>query len=598
MGRAYGINIVVDPEIRTEETTVDLRNLSFLKALDTMMVVNRHFFKVVDDNTIIIMKDNNNTRERYENQVIRTFYLSNITPNDLKSHLRQLGGLKEFAENERLNSITVKGTPEKVALVEKIIRDNDKAKPEVVIEIELLEVNKNKMRQIGIVPVDSSGAPRYTFGITADPVGRADNDADQGGIRGIFPDLDNEDFLTIVPSLAVDFLKDSGDSTQVANPHLRVTSGEKGSIRIGQSVPVVNTAFTNANISGSATDSSAFGDSALTTFNYREVGISINVTPRVHFDGDVTLELELEISSVLSGGFQPTFGERRVTTSLRLANGEMNVLAGLLTEDERRSLSGIAGLSDIPILGKLFTHDEKVISKTDIVMTIRPVIIRGTDIREEDTAAYELSSLTLSSLYGAPEDGEAESTAPEPIPAPREPGSLPDRSEPIDVPDAAVTAPEDTGEAMVAEDNAEMSETEPLPAMVAFSPTNSEARRDDLVEVQVFVTNVEDLSRGELTVTFDPELLQAEAVALGDFFGGRRPTLTPAWNNNVGTVSMVITQRLGGASFSGMGALATIRFRAKQAGSGILELRNPVLEKEDGSAIAVESLPASVEVYP
>ncbi|MDJ0838968.1 MAG: cohesin domain-containing protein [Acidobacteriota bacterium] len=600
MGRAYGINIVLDSKIRDDKTTIDLRNLSFIRALDTLMVVNRHFFKVIDNNTIIIMEDNNKTREQHQNQIIRTFYLSNITPKDLKQHLRQLGNIKEFAENERLNAVTIKGSAEQMALAEKIIRDNDKSRPEVIVEIEFLEVNKNLSRRVGIQPTDNSGNALYRAGVIADPVGRSNSDEDRGGIRGIFPSLDEQDFLTIVPALAIDFLKDQGDSRQVANPHLRITSGEKGEIRIGQSVPVVNTSFTTSGLSGSTSGTNAFGDQALTSFNYQEVGIDMKITPRVHYNNEISLELEMEISSVLSAGLQPIFGKRQVTTSLRLKNGEMNVLAGLLSEDERRSLVGIAGLSDIPILGKLFTNDEKVASKTDIIMTIKPVIIRGPDIGEADRAPYEISSLRLSSLYS--EEGlAAESEKPGESDAAPEPDMTEPAYEEDPAPDEAEPEPDEGSTETIdpEEDYPEEEEEGPPPAMLAFTPANQEGRQDDMIEFSVFITNVEGMSRGEVTVSFDASILQAEAVEMGDFFGsGRRPHLTPAWNNDQGNISMIITQRMGGEPFSGSGILATLRFRAKSPGSGELTFRNPVLKKKDGALIPVQGLPAMYEVNP
>lgn len=626
LGRAYGINIVLDKQIRDTKVTVDLRNLTFLKALDTLMVVNRHFFKVIDNNTIIIMEDNPTTRKAYDNQIIRTFYLSNVTPSDLKPHIRQLSEIKTFAENERLNSITIKGTPEQVALMEKIIRDNDKAQPEVVVQIELLEVNKNKMRKVGIQPIDNFGSPTYRAGLIADPVGRSNDDADAGGIRGIFPSLDEEDFLTLVPNLAVDFLKESGDSNQVANPHLRVTSGEEGTVRIGQSIPVVNTSFTNANISGSTSGSQSFGDQALTTFNYQEVGIFISVTPRVHYNDEVTLELKMEVSSVLSAGLQPIFGKREVTTSLRLRDGEMNVLAGLLTEEERKSIAGIIGLMDIPVLGKLFTNDEKIISKTDIVMTVRPVIIRGTDVTDEDRAPYEVSTLRLSSLYGE-EAAQQESMAPaptrQPMPYDNQPQeqdqsvyrapepdtprretvnrtspyvtpiykNQPADPEPEPEPEPEVYEPEpDEGEEMM----------EIPPAMLAFTPNSQEARVDDLVEYTLFLTNVDALSKGEVTLTFDPNVLQVETVAAGDFFNsqGRKPHLTSAWNNQNGTISMIVTQRMGLEPFSGSGIMALVRFKAVGNGDGELGFRNPKLTTPEGADIPLDVLTGRYQVYP
>jgi len=612
LGRAFGVNIVVDSKIRDDKITIDLKGLNFFKALDALMTLNRHFFKIVDDNTLIILEDSKANRERYDNQIVQTFYLSNITPADLAKHLRQLGGFKEFAENDRLNTITVKGTPEQIALAKKIIDDNDKALPEVVVEIEILEVSKNALRRVGLMPVNPEDPSQslYRFGVLADPVGRSDDDADRGGVRGFFPSLDDNDFLTILPALAVDFLRTQGDSKQVANPHLRVTSGQQGSVRIGQSIPIAQTSFTNAQISGSASGANQFGDQALTTFDYNDVGIRIEVTPRVHYNNEVTLELNLEISSVLSGGLQPVLGQRQAITVCRLRNGETNVLAGLLTNEERNSLNGIAGLSRIPILGKLFTNDEKVVNQTDIIMTIRPVIVRGPNITSADRAPYEVSNLRLSSLFA--EGGESAARQPEqtqrpnaeatPVPTPRpDPPAEPEPDSGDSASNAyPVLPPAGSPEPLRPTPEPEVDESEAAPAMLAFTPMLVEARRDELIEVQLFVANVDDLKRGEIAVAFDPRSLQVESVEIGPMFagGGAKPYLLPAWDNQLGRLSLIINQRNTLAPFSGSGNIVAVRFRAVGVGGGELAFSTVRLEAMGGGQIPVEGLNAAYEVFP
>ncbi len=644
MGKAYGINIVVDSELRDKKVTIDLHNLNFLKALDTLMVLNRHFFKIVDDNTIIILEDNKNNRDRYDNQVIQTFYLSNITPKDLKAHLRQLGGIKEFAENEKLNAITIKGTVDEVALVHKIITDNDKAQPEVVVELELLEVNKSAMHRVGIMPVDpKSFNPQYRAGVYADPVGRSDSDTTANGIRGLFPRLEDADLLTIVPAIAIDFLKQKGGSKQVANPQLRVTSGETGLVTIGQSIPIAQTRFTNPQISGSTSGTNSIGDNALTTFNYSDVGIKIQVTPRVHYNNEITLEMELEISSVVSGGSQPTLGKRQVKTIIRLRNGETNVLMGLLSNDERKSLSGIPGLSSIPLLGKLFSNDEKVVAQTDIILTTRPVIIRSPNITKADRAPYEVSTLRLSNLYSQSEEeakalGEAKALdlnkvgTPDVAPSKQTPERASERPRPTSEPAAVEEEPAPVDEeppseapqderapeeaappletldgakplANPAEAATEQAETEPalpVPAMLAFTPNAQDARKDDTLDYQLFITNVEGMQRAEIVVEFNPEVLQATVVELGDFFGGagNQPLMTPAWDNANGRLTMIISQRIGGEPFSGTGVLASLRFFAKAPGNGNLSFTVIKLTDVNEKELFADGLTARYEVAP
>lgn len=574
----------MDSKIRSDKISIDLRNLDFLKALDTLMVLNRHFFKIIDRNTIIILEDNKQNKEQYTNQVIRTFYLSNITPNDLKNHLRTLGEMKEYAANDELNAITIKGTPEQIALAERIITTNDKPQPEVVIEVELLEVNKTSMRQVGLLPVSTvDGQSGYSVGVIADPLDRSDDDV---GLRGFFPNLRSEDLLTIVPAVAINFLKETGDSKQVANPHLRVTAGKEASILIGQKIPIASTSFTPIGLQGTGSSPvSQLGGQPLTTFNYNDIGIKLSLTPRVHHNDEITLTLDLEVSSVISQSLQPILGQRKVASTIRLKNGETNVLFGLLTNDERKSLTGIAGLADIPVIGRLFANDDSVITQTDIILTLKPIIVRGHNIRNSDRDSYEISSLSLTSLYGNRKlNSQAKAmdlAVPDPEPSVREP-FYPEESR------APQAEPEET-----------MDEELPTPAVLSFTPLQLAARQDEAFDVQVFVTNVDQLKRGEIAIQYDPAVLQIDAVDVGNFnTGGQKPLLTPAWNHEKGRVSLVIYQREEGTGFSGSGILANLRFKAIGPGNGTLTFVRTSLMDPAGNELPVEALEAMYEVAP
>ncbi len=600
MGRAYGINILVDSKIRSDKMAIDLRNLDFLKALDTLMVLNRHFFKVVDRNTLIILEDNKQNKEQYTNQVIRTFYLSNITPNDLKSHLRTLGDMKEYATNDELNAITIKGTPEQIALAERIITTNDKPQPEVIIEVELLEVNKTAMRQVGLLPISTiDGQNGYSVGILADPLDQSDND---NGLRGFFPNLNSEDFLTVVPALALNFLKETGDSKQVANPHLRVTAGKEASILIGQKIPIASTSFTPIGLTGSGSNSNSnqFGGQPLTTFNYNDVGIKLSITPRVHHNDEVTLTLDLEVSSVISQSLQPILGQRKVNTTIRLKNSETNVLFGLLQNDERKSLTGIAGLSDIPVLGRLFSNKDSVITQTDIILTLKPIIVRGHNIRDSDRDTYELSALSLTSLYGDRRLKQGKDLSPMDLQIPDSDDEsasdafVPEHSRPARANDTSPTTDETEEELPFDE-----AEEGPAPAVLSFTPLQVSARQDDFFDLQLFITNVQQLKRGEIVIEYDPNIIQVESVDVGNFMAGqKKPLLTPAWNHNEGRVSLVIFQRDQEEGFSGSGILANLKFKSIAPGDGNLTFTRTLLENLAGQTIPVESLQAIYEVAP
>lgn len=614
LGRNYGINILVDGEIKSEKLAVELRDMDFLKALDTLLLLNRHFFKVVDSKTLIIFKDNKSNRERFDNRVVKTYYLSNVAPKELEKHLRSLGEMKEMGVNEELNAISLRGTPEQIALADRLIAANDKPSPEVVIEVELLEVNKSAMREVGLLPVAAiQGQSPYAIGVTADPADRSDNDEDVGGLRGLFPRLRNEDLLTILPAVAINFLKETGDSKQVANPHLRVTAGQEAFILIGQQVPTASTSFTPIG-PGSGGTLSQLGGQPLTTFNYQDVGINLKITPRVHHNDEVTMKMDLEVSSILTAGLQPTFGKRKVSTTIRLKNGETNVLAGLLTNDERRSLTGIAGLSDIPLLGKLFSNDDRTIRQTDIVLTLKPVIVRGPNLSEADRAPYELTGSSMESLFRPSRAKTAEGQKKRVLHLGREEGQqgeepqrAPFSSAPLQRPSDPSAAEPDAPPAAASNESSEEAPreeapqggtlasdeaAEPSPIMLAFSPALLTARKDQILEAQVFLANAQNLQLAEIGIAFPNQLLAVEAIEAGDLAlpAQERPLITPAWNHENGRISLIITGRTD-MPVMGSGILANLRFRVLASGVGelsfdLLKMRGPAGEELPSQGLA------------
>jgi len=621
LGKNYGINILMEGKVKGDIPYLDLRNLDFIKALDTLMILNRHFFKVIDEKTLVIFTDQRDTRERYSNQVIKTYYLSNTTPKELTKHLKLLGGdLKNFSENEELNAITLKGTPEQIAIADRIIAANDKAKAEVIVEVELLEVNKNDLREMGIQPVffnpsdPTSTTPMYQAGVYFRPDGE-----DSSQIRGIFPSISSDDFFTVLPSVMLKLLKENSDSKQIFNPHVRVTAGKEAQIQIGSSVPTASTAFVNPYQSSGSNDN--IGDRALTTFNYKDAGIKIAVTPRVHHNYEITLELALEVTSIIgTQDYQPIFGKRIVDTTIRLKNGESSVLAGLLSNDERQSLTGFPGLSEIPILKHLFSSESKVVNQTDIVLLLRPMIVRGANITPEDTAPYEISTLSLSKLYS----GGRPTETPKEMPQTRSmesSKSSPSNQSSEDGEDEAEVEPdqeyrtEQQGQSGMNHEPTRSSDSEELevydepvsdesndvsPAVMAFMPASNQVRVDGKAQVKLFMTNVSDLFKGEVVLSFDPEFLQIEDLQLQNLpmEQGRSPKLTPFWDQENGKASVIITPIPGSKAFSGSGILTNLVLRGLKPGTTKIEVSQIECSNEEGQTLPFQALSGTVVVTP
>ena len=371
IGQAFGFNIVFDPRLRDAPLPfpIELREVTALEGLEILMQGLGHFYKVLDEQTIMVLQNTPGNRQAYEDRIIQTFFLSNADVRDVMTILRSLLATRFIAANERLNAIVMLDSVERVKVAERIIEQADKAKAEVVIDVELLEINTSKLQDLGL-SLDVN-----TLGIGLD-IGGEDVPLRMSDVES----LNQNNWVLTVPSFLFDFVKTSTDAQTLAKPQVRITEGQESSFSIGDRVPVPVTSFNTANTAGSNVV-------PITSYQYQNVGIEVTITPRVHHNEEISLELDIEVSD-LGGqiGDQPIIGSRNIQTSIRLRDGETNFLAGLIRTNESNRQNGIPGLAEIPVLGRLFSKKRSENRRTDIVLTLTPHIIRRADIREEDLA--------------------------------------------------------------------------------------------------------------------------------------------------------------------------------------------------------------------
>ncbi len=373
LSKTSGINFIFDDKLDLKKKiSVELVNVPFEKAMDQLMMMNKHFYKVLDGHSVLIAEDSRQKRQEYEDHVIRTFYLSNAETKEVQGILRSLLEMRRVAESPQLNAITIKDTPEKIKVAERIIRANDKSRGEVVVDFELLEVNRDRSRELGIDLSSKTMALVFGDGKALVPLNNL----------GI---LNNAALWSLgpIPSVLFSFLKSDSDTKLIAKPSVRILEGEEGKLTIGDRVPIPATTFNSSQTIGG-------NIVPITSYTYQNVGIIIGVKPRVHHNKEVSLEIKLEFSAVkgsvstVGGGEQPIIGTRTVETNLRLGDGQTNLLAGLMQDVERSSLSGVAGLSDIPVLNQIFGKNKDDTSTTDLVISITPHIVRVPNIEAID----------------------------------------------------------------------------------------------------------------------------------------------------------------------------------------------------------------------
>jgi general secretion pathway protein D len=430
LGNAFGINIMFDQAVKDDRISIELKDVTAQQALERVMQAASHFYKVLDEHTIIIIPDNPQARRDYEDLVIRTFYLSNGDAEQVTNVVRTMIEARNVFPLKALNAITIRDTTDKVMIAEKIIEANDKAKAEVVVDVELLQLDLLKARKIGAQFTNSFSAAY--LGPDGNPVknltldqfrtlsaqgpdpfkadGKTPNDP---GIRnsGLLPTPALLNFT--VPSMTYDFMKSATDSELLANPELRISEGEKATLHIGQRIPVPVSTFNSI-----TTGTGGGAVAPVTSFQYQDVGIKVSIEPRVHHNREVTLKLTVEVSNVggsVSAGegqpSQPIIATRTIESTIRLKDGETNFLAGLIQRNENTSTDKIPILGEIPIIGRLLSHEDKQHTSTDLVLTMTPHIVRIPDITDDDMAPMWVGTQNNLSFRGVSPRIEAAGSA-------------------------------------------------------------------------------------------------------------------------------------------------------------------------------------------
>ncbi|HWW87323.1 MAG TPA: secretin N-terminal domain-containing protein [Vicinamibacterales bacterium] len=395
IARMANISLIFDSSFREAPLTIDLRNAALEDALNTVANATRMFFRVSAPKTIVVIPDTPAKRREYEEEVVRTFYLSNADLKETMDLLRLVLDARRISPTTATNALTIKDTPEHIAAAARVITAVDKARPEVIIDVELLEVDRTKLLEYGlqIASPTTSGSPSGINGAAAVNAGSNGSVSLQ-----TLKNLSASDILlTNLPTLFYRLLKTDTNTRTLANPQLRTTDGITAVARFGEQVPVPVTTFAPIATGGTP-------QQPITSYNYQNIGVNIDITPRTHHDDDVSLALKIALTSISGSGFGglPTFGNREINTTIRLRDGETNMLAGLIRDDERLQFDGIPGLSDVPVIGHLFAHTQKTIDQTDIILTLTPHIIRVLDVNEADLRAFRVGRDSLAPIADLP----------------------------------------------------------------------------------------------------------------------------------------------------------------------------------------------------
>ena len=642
IGNYTGINVTFDRDLQDRSVTVRMEGVSLEQALQQIMLSNGLFYRVLNERTIIVAADQTQKRQQYEEQVIRTFFISHADASELNQLLTALirvAGMAiqpQISFNKTTNTITIRATAPVMQIAEKIIEANDKPRAEVMVDVQILEVSRERTKAYGL------DLGTYSAALAFSPESAPSDAAKPFNLNTISQGVSTADFYLSVPAAVVRFLESDSQTKVLAKPNLRGTEGQKLELNLGEDVPVPSTTFTPLAGGGSNVN-------PLTSYGYRTIGIIVSMTPRVTYDGDIILEITIENSargqdSNIAGQNLPSFFSRKVSTKLRLRDGESNLLAGLLREDERRSLTGFPGILRLPIVKQLFSNNDNLIRQTDIVMLLTPRIVRTHDLTASDLSPIYIGTQSNMALTGPPVTigGPAEPEPPPPAAAPAAPAAgaghaarhqtarragaprrnraqAGDSSGKLRDPwhDCGARAAGDGGAAAggsaateppaVAAPPTAPAATTPAPApatpaqappaRITLSPPSEMRVGSGPYTVPISVAGATRLSTLTLSITYNPALVRVRSVQEGTFM--RQGGITPAFSSQIdeksGRLDIVVTRPGDQTGASTSGLLAAILLEPLTAGTGSLGLTGSATVP-GGASAALQFLPAGITV--
>jgi type II secretory pathway component GspD/PulD (secretin) len=654
LGQASGINIVFESTFAetTTKSAIDLDGVTLEQALNVVLTANNLFYKVLNQKSILVIPDNAQLRLKYEDQVIQTFFLSHADPMTMQTLLNgllvaqtQQPSRPQVMPNKDSNSLTIRGSASMVAIAGRIIENNDKPRAEVVIDVEILEVNRTRVKSYGL------NLSNYQIGLQFSPEGppssgtssTAGTTTNSGmfNLNSVAHGINTADFYGSVPQAVVKFLESDSQTKLIAKPSLRGAEGKKLTANLGDQIPVPSTTFQPL-VSGGA------GINPFTSFTYKDVGVNVEVTPRVTLDDDVVLELTVESSTKgsdvnVAGQNLPSFGSRKVTTTMRLRNGESNLLAGLLRDDERKSLAGFPGGIHVPVIKDLFSANESQIAQTDIVMLLTPHIIRTQEITERNLQGIYIGTAQNPVIGGAPAllgagtgadttETQAATTPPAlgppittqpygtpgaalvggaPVGTPTAQGTpvVPPGSSPI--PGTVMMPPRQPAAQPAAPPTQAAAQPAPATPPSAGAPTASTAVQNQVIvttpgsdwrvgqgpyTVALSAANMGHVSTISLTLTYNPGTLKIRSLQEGSFMRTGVPATAFAHQEDqaAGRIDVTISRSGDLVGAAGSGTLAAVIFDA--VAPGTVNLRVSGVANGPGGTVPLQFTPAIVTV--
>jgi len=591
IGKLAGLTVIYDPDFPARRITVELNNVTMEQALEIVSLESKAFVKPVTENIIFVIPDQPQKRRDYEEQVVKTFYLSNtLQPQDLTeivTGLRQLLDLKRLQQLNSQYAIIVRDTPDKLLLAEKLIRDIDKAKPEVVVQVEVLEARTDRLRDLGILP-----GQKATIEINPNTSSSSSNNNSTNNLTlSQLRHLNGGSYAVTLPSLTANAVLTDSNTKIIQNPEVRSVDGQTAKLRIGDRIPIATGSFSSG--IGTVAGGGVGGISPLvnTQFTYLDVGVNIDLTPRVHPNRDVSLKLKVEVSAhtsdVAIGGItQPVISQRVIEDDIRLKEGEVNIIGGLVQRTESKTLEGWPGLAKLPLLRYLFSHDKTEHQEDEVLIVLTPRIVR----------IPEWTKANLRPLYSGSETNvqvRRESEIHAPAQQPATPPAQPPAANQNMGAAAPAPAPGATAPAAGAVQAAQA-------AKLRFEPQSLSLKAGQTATIGVVIENVNDLFSIPLLLQYNPAVISVEEVRHGGFLSGGTQEIAIVHQpfKDKGQSIISATRGPNTPGVSGSGTLIGIVVKGLAPGSSNLSIVQVNAKDSQQNLIPLITSEATVQVQP
>jgi general secretion pathway protein D len=599
IGKAAGLNVLFDPEYTSKRIPVDLTAVTLSDALRIVGTISNTFYKPVTANTIFVAANTRQKRTDLDEMAVQTFYLSNTsTANDATEVLTAIRNLLDPSVKIFLvatqNAIVMRATPDQLLLAQKLLNDLDRAKPEVVVDVAVLEVNRDRIRNLGIQLPQSFGVAvnntntSSTTNTSATGTTASTSSGTTNFTLNNLAHLNSNNFAVTIGGAELDALLTDSDTRILQNPRIRASDGQRATLKIGSKIPVATGSYS----AGAATGLTS-GIGVQTQFTYLDVGVNIDMTPTVHLDREVTLKLKVEVSSqngnvTISGVTEPIISQRVAEQVIQLQDGEPSVLAGILTQQDTLSLSGTPGLGELPLLKYFFAsrHNEK--QQDEIVFLLIPHIVRESVLTRLNTRAIDTGTSQSIELHreggaavaGDPNDAEAGPSAIQPAnaapitaanaaasmvrPTPQQmnsnlPGNLPQVTGPIN-PNGTTTLPPQIAASAPG-------------IQFSVQPASSNQAVGSTFQVSVAIANAVDVFAVPLQLQFNPAVLELVNVDNGPFLGSDGQAIAMAHRDEGnGLVAISARRPPNVKGVNGQGSVCTLTFKAIAPGDSMLAL--------------------------